>query len=180
MLHTPPTGKMADQNVRNAGFGSSGIQAGSLASHMMSKEAKASGGGVHSGGPTATLQEMGMSNFFFSFVVLRFSEWGQTEFHPWMQACQVITSLLHSCFTLQDKRCGYLTACYVRDAREDVFCVCTYARVYIYIGGIHEIWDSVYLKFVLSLGTINNTESHASSKQPYTYAGTWSVYLHFL
>jgi len=29
----------------------------------MSQEARASGGGVHSGGPTATLQEMGMGNF---------------------------------------------------------------------------------------------------------------------
>ncbi|KFO84496.1 Interferon alpha-inducible protein 6, partial [Buceros rhinoceros silvestris] len=50
---------MSDQNVRNAGFTSSGIAAGSLASSMMSREAKASGGGVHSGGPTSTLQEMG-------------------------------------------------------------------------------------------------------------------------
>lgn len=73
---------MADRNVHNAGFGSSGIRAGSLASHMMSVEARSSGGGVRSGGPTATLQEMGMSNFFFSSVVLRFSEWGQTEFRP--------------------------------------------------------------------------------------------------
>ncbi|NWR62518.1 IFI6 protein, partial [Bucorvus abyssinicus] len=50
---------MSDQNVRNAGFTSSGIAGGSLASSMMSHEAKASGGGVHSGGPTSTLQEMG-------------------------------------------------------------------------------------------------------------------------
>ncbi|XP_013036655.1 interferon alpha-inducible protein 27-like protein 2 [Anser cygnoides] len=50
---------MADQNVRNAGFGSCGIKGGSLASHLMSEEAKSSGGGVRSGGPTATLQEMG-------------------------------------------------------------------------------------------------------------------------
>ncbi|XP_005027772.1 uncharacterized protein [Anas platyrhynchos] len=50
---------MADRNVHNAGFGSSGIRAGSLASHMMSVEARSSGGGVRSGGPTATLQEMG-------------------------------------------------------------------------------------------------------------------------
>ncbi|NWI23585.1 IFI6 protein, partial [Sula dactylatra] len=50
---------MSDQNVRSAGFTSSGIRDGSLASSMMSQEAKASGGGIHSGGPTATLQEMG-------------------------------------------------------------------------------------------------------------------------
>ncbi|KAM6141858.1 Interferon alpha-inducible protein 6 [Phoenicopterus ruber ruber] len=50
---------MSDQNVRNAGFTSSGIAGGSLASSMMSREAKASGGGVRSGGPTSTLQEMG-------------------------------------------------------------------------------------------------------------------------
>ncbi|NXP13632.1 IFI6 protein, partial [Thinocorus orbignyianus] len=50
---------MSDQNVHNAGFTSSGIRGGSLASSMMSQEARASGGGVHSGGPTSTLQEMG-------------------------------------------------------------------------------------------------------------------------
>ncbi|NWR87863.1 IFI6 protein, partial [Furnarius figulus] len=50
---------MSDQNVRNAGFTPSGISAGSLASSMMSHEARESGGGVHSGGPTSTLQEMG-------------------------------------------------------------------------------------------------------------------------
>ncbi|NXF99670.1 IFI6 protein, partial [Sakesphorus luctuosus] len=50
---------MSDQNVRNAGFTPSGISAGSLASSMMSHEARSSGGGVHSGGPTSTLQEMG-------------------------------------------------------------------------------------------------------------------------
>ncbi|XP_061220724.1 interferon alpha-inducible protein 27, mitochondrial-like [Neopsephotus bourkii] len=50
---------MSDQNVRNAGFSPSGITRDSLASSMMSREAKASGGGVHSGGPTSTLQEMG-------------------------------------------------------------------------------------------------------------------------
>ncbi|NXK95443.1 IFI27 protein, partial [Formicarius rufipectus] len=50
---------MSDQNVRNAGFTPSGISSGSLASSMMSREAKASGGGVHSGGPTSTLQGMG-------------------------------------------------------------------------------------------------------------------------
>ncbi|NXS49371.1 IFI6 protein, partial [Balaeniceps rex] len=50
---------MSNQNVHNAGFTSSGIRGGSLASSMMSQEAKASGGGVLSGGPTATLQEMG-------------------------------------------------------------------------------------------------------------------------
>ncbi|XP_010179514.1 PREDICTED: interferon alpha-inducible protein 6-like, partial [Mesitornis unicolor] len=49
---------MSDQNICNAGFTSSGISRGSLASSMMSHEAKASGGGVHSGGPTSTLQEM--------------------------------------------------------------------------------------------------------------------------
>ncbi|XP_014793962.1 PREDICTED: interferon alpha-inducible protein 27-like protein 2B [Calidris pugnax] len=50
---------MSDQNVRNAGFTPSGITAGSLGSSMMSQEAKASGGGVRSGGPTSTLQELG-------------------------------------------------------------------------------------------------------------------------
>ncbi|KFP19793.1 Interferon alpha-inducible protein 6, partial [Egretta garzetta] len=50
---------MSDQNVHKAGFTSSGITKGSLASSIMSQEAKASGGGVHSGGPTATLQKMG-------------------------------------------------------------------------------------------------------------------------
>ncbi|NXS53914.1 IFI27 protein, partial [Brachypteracias leptosomus] len=50
---------MADQNIRNAGFTSSGISSGSLASSMMSREAQASGGGVHSGGPTSTLQGLG-------------------------------------------------------------------------------------------------------------------------
>ncbi|NXT34282.1 IFI27 protein, partial [Pelecanoides urinatrix] len=50
---------MSDQNVRNAGFTSSGISGGSPASLMMSQEARASGGGVHSGGPTSTLQRMG-------------------------------------------------------------------------------------------------------------------------
>ncbi|KFM05752.1 Interferon alpha-inducible protein 6, partial [Aptenodytes forsteri] len=50
---------MSDQNVHNAGFTSSGIAGGSLASSMMSREAIASKGGVHSGGPTATLQKMG-------------------------------------------------------------------------------------------------------------------------
>ncbi|KFO65905.1 Interferon alpha-inducible protein 6 [Corvus brachyrhynchos] len=50
---------MSDQNVRNAGFTPSGIAAGSLASSMMSHEARSSGGGVPSGGPTSTLQGMG-------------------------------------------------------------------------------------------------------------------------
>ncbi|NWS82278.1 IFI6 protein, partial [Toxostoma redivivum] len=50
---------MADQNVRNAGFTPSGIAGGSLASSLMSQEARASGGGVRSGGPTSTLQGMG-------------------------------------------------------------------------------------------------------------------------
>ncbi|XP_027742690.1 interferon alpha-inducible protein 27-like protein 2 [Empidonax traillii] len=50
---------MADKNVHNAGFTPSGISKGSIASSMMSHEAKASGGGVRSGGPTSTLQEMG-------------------------------------------------------------------------------------------------------------------------
>uniref|UniRef100_A0A8D0FE34 Uncharacterized protein n=1 Tax=Strix occidentalis caurina TaxID=311401 RepID=A0A8D0FE34_STROC len=61
----PPESKMSDQNVHNAGFTPSGIRGGSLASSMMSQEARASGGGVHSGGPTATLQEMGMCNVVF-------------------------------------------------------------------------------------------------------------------
>jgi len=60
---TPSEGEMSDQNVCKAGFTPSGIAGGSLASSMMSQEARASGGGVHSGGPTATLQEMGMGNF---------------------------------------------------------------------------------------------------------------------
>ncbi|OPJ68453.1 interferon alpha-inducible protein 6 [Patagioenas fasciata monilis] len=50
---------MSDQNVHRAGFTSSGITGGSLASSTMSHEAKESGGGVRSGGPTSTLQEMG-------------------------------------------------------------------------------------------------------------------------
>ncbi|NXK44323.1 IFI6 protein, partial [Chauna torquata] len=50
---------MSDQNVRNAGFSFFGITGGSLASSMMSQEARSMGGGVPSGGPTATLQEMG-------------------------------------------------------------------------------------------------------------------------
>ncbi|NXE95724.1 IFI27 protein, partial [Menura novaehollandiae] len=50
---------MSDQNVRNAGFTPSGITGGSLGSSMMSQEAKESGGGVRSGGPTSTLQGMG-------------------------------------------------------------------------------------------------------------------------
>ncbi|NWU12168.1 IFI6 protein, partial [Cephalopterus ornatus] len=50
---------MSDKNVHNAGFTPSGISKGSLASSMMSREARESGGGVHSGGPTSTLQEMG-------------------------------------------------------------------------------------------------------------------------
>ncbi|NXQ91554.1 IFI6 protein, partial [Nyctibius grandis] len=50
---------MSDRNVRNAGFTSSGIKGGSLASSLMSREARVSGGGVHSRGPTATLQVMG-------------------------------------------------------------------------------------------------------------------------
>ncbi|NXN99457.1 IFI6 protein, partial [Rhinopomastus cyanomelas] len=50
---------MSDRNVHNAGFTSSGIARGSLASSIMSKEATASGGGVQSGGATSTLQEMG-------------------------------------------------------------------------------------------------------------------------
>ncbi|NWU80964.1 IFI27 protein, partial [Onychorhynchus coronatus] len=50
---------MADKNVHNAGFTPSGISKGSLASSLMSREARESGGGVHSGGPTSTLQEMG-------------------------------------------------------------------------------------------------------------------------
>ncbi|NXY55176.1 IFI6 protein, partial [Callaeas wilsoni] len=50
---------MSDQNVHNAGFTSSGIARGSLASSLMSHEARASGGGVPSGGPTSILQEMG-------------------------------------------------------------------------------------------------------------------------
>ncbi|KFV73294.1 hypothetical protein N308_10838 [Struthio camelus australis] len=50
---------MSDQNVRNAGFTSAGITGGSLASKMMSQEARAMGGGVPSRGPTSTLQEMG-------------------------------------------------------------------------------------------------------------------------
>ncbi|NXL95895.1 IFI6 protein, partial [Alectura lathami] len=50
---------MADQNVHNAGFTSSGIARGSLASSIMSHEARSMGGGVPSGGPTSTLQEMG-------------------------------------------------------------------------------------------------------------------------
>ncbi|POI32107.1 hypothetical protein CIB84_004141 [Bambusicola thoracicus] len=54
---------MSDQNVHKAGFTSSGIARGSLASSIMSGEAKSFGGGVPSGGTTATLQEMGMRNF---------------------------------------------------------------------------------------------------------------------
>ncbi|NWR28568.1 IFI27 protein, partial [Tachuris rubrigastra] len=50
---------MSDKNVHNAGFTPSGISQGSLASSMMSREARESGGGVRSGGPTSTLQEMG-------------------------------------------------------------------------------------------------------------------------
>ncbi|NWS95246.1 IFI27 protein, partial [Mionectes macconnelli] len=50
---------MSDKNVHNAGFTPSGISKGSLGSSMMSSEAKASGGGVRSGGPTSTLQELG-------------------------------------------------------------------------------------------------------------------------
>ncbi|NXF25772.1 IFI6 protein, partial [Rhodinocichla rosea] len=50
---------MSDRNVHKAGFTPSGITRGSTASSMMSREARASGGGVHSGGPTSTLQEMG-------------------------------------------------------------------------------------------------------------------------
>ncbi|NXI60604.1 IFI6 protein, partial [Chloroceryle aenea] len=50
---------MSDKNVHNAGFTSSGISGGSLASSLMSREARSSGGGVRSGGPTSTLQEMG-------------------------------------------------------------------------------------------------------------------------
>ncbi|KFW11306.1 hypothetical protein N326_09781, partial [Eurypyga helias] len=50
---------MSNRNVRKAGFTSSGIKGGSHASSMMSREAKTSGGGVHSGGPTATLQKLG-------------------------------------------------------------------------------------------------------------------------
>ncbi|NWI15697.1 IFI27 protein, partial [Crypturellus soui] len=50
---------MSDRNVHKAGFTTSGIQRDSLASQMMSQEAKSSGGGVLSGGPTATLQEKG-------------------------------------------------------------------------------------------------------------------------
>ncbi|NXG14687.1 IFI6 protein, partial [Grallaria varia] len=50
---------MSDKNVRNAGFTPSGISARSLASSVMSHEARASGGGVRSGGATSTLQGMG-------------------------------------------------------------------------------------------------------------------------
>ncbi|XP_019395361.1 PREDICTED: interferon alpha-inducible protein 27, mitochondrial-like [Crocodylus porosus] len=50
---------MSDQNVQKAGFTSDGIKRGSLASTMMSSEAKHCSGGVHSGGPTSTLQAMG-------------------------------------------------------------------------------------------------------------------------
>ncbi|NWZ71822.1 IFI6 protein, partial [Acrocephalus arundinaceus] len=50
---------MSDQNVRNAGFTPAGIRGGSLGSSLMSHEARASGGGVPSGGPTSTLQGMG-------------------------------------------------------------------------------------------------------------------------
>ncbi|KAM4906660.1 IFI6 protein, partial [Sylvia borin] len=50
---------MSDRNVHNAGFTPSGITGGSLASSLMSQEARASGGGVPSGGPTSTLQELG-------------------------------------------------------------------------------------------------------------------------
>lgn len=60
---------MSDQNVHKAGFTSSGIARGSPASSIMSGEAKSFGGGVPSGGTTATLQEMGMRNFVFSFAV---------------------------------------------------------------------------------------------------------------
>lgn len=63
MDSTAPEREMSDQNVHKAGFTSSGITGGSLASSMMSREARESGGGVRSGGPTSTLQEMGMSNF---------------------------------------------------------------------------------------------------------------------
>lgn len=71
---SPVEGTMSDQNVRNAGFTPSGITGGSLASSLMSHEARASGGGVPSGGPTSTLQGMGMSNsvcdcVFCGFVV---------------------------------------------------------------------------------------------------------------
>ncbi|NXK57895.1 IFI6 protein, partial [Sylvietta virens] len=50
---------MSDRNVHNAGFTPSGIKGGSVASSLMSREARSSGGGVHSGGATSTLQEMG-------------------------------------------------------------------------------------------------------------------------
>lgn len=70
---TAPEREMSDQNVHKAGFTSSGITGGSLASSMMSQEARGAGGGVRSGGPTATLQEMGMSNFVCVCVILWFS-----------------------------------------------------------------------------------------------------------
>ncbi|NWW95314.1 IFI6 protein, partial [Rhynochetos jubatus] len=57
---------MSNRNVCKAGFTSSGIKGGSRASSMMSREAKASGGGVHSGGPTATLQKMGAKSSAYS------------------------------------------------------------------------------------------------------------------
>ncbi|XP_039377428.1 interferon alpha-inducible protein 27, mitochondrial-like [Mauremys reevesii] len=50
---------MADENVHKAGFTRGGIKGGSTGSEMMSKEARSHGGGVPSGGPTSTLQEMG-------------------------------------------------------------------------------------------------------------------------
>ncbi|XP_013813218.1 interferon alpha-inducible protein 27-like protein 2 [Apteryx mantelli] len=50
---------MSDHNVHNAGFTSAGITGDSLASKMMSQEARAMGRGVPSRGPTSALQEMG-------------------------------------------------------------------------------------------------------------------------
>lgn len=53
--------------------------------------------------------------------------------------------------------CVVLTVCYEWDIIGGVFCVCTYyAWESICICGIHEVLDSVYLKFVLSLHSARN------------------------
>ncbi|XP_039618956.1 keratin, type II cytoskeletal 2 epidermal-like [Polypterus senegalus] len=50
---------MSNEHVTDYGFGTGGVQPGSKASDLMSREAKASGGGVSGGGATSTLQKIG-------------------------------------------------------------------------------------------------------------------------
>lgn len=115
---------MSDQNVRNAGFTPSGITKGSLGSSLMSQEARASGGGVPSGGATSTLQEMGMSSSVCDcvcgFVVQRIGS--DSCFSLKISSTNNLFSPT-PLYGTEGRRFLCLTVCYEWDIIEGAFCV---------------------------------------------------------